>query len=268
MADHEEMRDMLVVKSNELVQKMRHKLSLSEQKTIAYVCAQIVPNLEEGKEHWQREYMFDVKEYAKTCGIDYDSGRNYQLIKDTLIGLTNKGWWLECEDGSEVTVRWLDKARTNKRSGIAHIRIDEDLAPYLYDLKERFFKYHLYEVLAMKSAYSTVVFELCKSHQFKGGFEIEVERLKELLECKDVKSYDNFKDFRRRVLDVACSEINELTDINVSYEVAERKGRKVTKLKFNIQPKDINERISTRISIEKKLEHYECDGQMSIEDFA
>ena len=70
-------------------------------------------------------------------------------------------------DGSESLVGWLAKVNTYKKSGIVKIRIDEDLVPYLYELKERFTQYQLYNILAMKSAFSVRIYELMKSYEYQ-----------------------------------------------------------------------------------------------------
>ena len=53
---------------------------------------------------------------------------------------------------------------------------------------------------------------------------------------QDVKSYANFKDFRRFVLEIALREINKYTDLNVSYQTV-KKGRKVIRVVFDIAEK-------------------------------
>ena len=132
--------------------------------------------------------------------------------------------------------RWLAKVRTNKRSGIAHIKLDEDLAPYLFDLKQQFTQYQIYNVLGMKSAFSVRIYELMKSYSFRHTITIELDELKRLLMVENVKSYVNYKDFRVKVLEKAQTEINELTDINIEFEPI-KTGRKVTSIKFTIEEK-------------------------------
>lgn len=69
----------------------------------------------------------------------------------------------------------------------------------------------------------------------------ELDELKRLLMVEDVKSYKDFSLFHAKVLEKAQEEINELTDINISFEPI-KKGRKVVKLKFRIVEKDPMER--------------------------
>lgn len=239
-------RDYLVVKGNDLIQQNRFELSLTEQKTIAFICSMIKPieSIDRAKGvPFQLEYDFNIRDYCKVCGIDYDAGKNYADVKSTLKKLSDRSMWLTFPENpdEEVLCRWLSKVRTNKKSGIAHIKLDEDLVPFLFDLGQKFTQYQLYNILAMKSAFSVRIYELMKSYAFQKSKIFEVEELKHLLMVDDVKSYNNFKDFRRFVLEKAQEEINELTDITISFEPI-KKGKKVVKLKFKIDEKNPIER--------------------------
>lgn len=238
-------REYTVVKANELVQKSRFELSLTEQKTIAFVCSLIKPIevIDKAKGvPFQLEYDFNIRDYCKVCGIDYDNGKNYADVKATLKSLRDRSMWLTLEDGSETLVGWLAKVTTNKKSGIAHIKIDEDLVPYLFDLGQKFTQYQLYNILAMKSAFSVRIYELMKSYAFQKSKTFDLDELKRLLGVENVKSYDRFPDFRRYVLEISEREINELTDLKISFEPI-TKGRKVVKVKFDIEQKNPIERL-------------------------
>lgn len=237
-------REYLVVKGNELVQQNRFELSLIEQKTVAFICSMIKPieAIDRAKGvPFQLEYEFNIRDYCKVCGIDYDNGKNYANVKETLKRLRDRSMWLAMPDGSESLVGWLAKVNTNKKSGIAKIKIDEDLVPYLFDLGQKFTQYQLYNILAMKSAFSVRIYELMKSYAFQKTKTFDLDELKHLLMVDDVKSYERFPDFRRKVLEISQREINELTDINISFEPI-TKGRKVAKVKFKIEQKNPMER--------------------------
>lgn len=229
-----DMRSYSVVKGNELVQKNRFELSLTEQKTVAFICSMIKPP--ENGSPFQLEYDFNIRDYCKVCGIDYDNGNNYANIKATLKHLRDRSMWLTMPDGSESLCGWLAKVNTNKKSGIVKIKIDEDLAPYLFALGQRFTQYQLSNILAMKSAFSVRMYELMKSYAFQKSKTFEVDELKRLLMVDGVKSYKNFNLFKTYVLDKALEEINELTDINVKLEPI-TKGKKVVQVRFTIEPK-------------------------------
>lgn len=236
-------REYLVVKGNELIQQNRFELSLPEQKTVAFICSMIKPvdalDRVQGIP-FQLEYEFNIRDYCKVCGIDYDNGKNYADVKATLKKLSDRSMWLDDGNG-EVLVRWLAKVRTNKRSGKALVELDRDLVPFLFDLGQRFTQYQLYNILAMRSAFSVRIYELMKSYAFQKSKTFSIDELKHLLMLDNVKSYNRFPDFRRKVLEKAQEEINELTDINIYFEPI-TKGRKVIKLKFRIEVKNPVER--------------------------
>lgn len=237
-------REYLVVKGNELIQKNRFELSLTEQKTVAFICSMIKPveALDRVKGAFKLEYDFNIRDYCKVCGIDYDAGKNYADVKATLKHLRDRSMWLTLPDGSETLVAWLAKVTTNKKSGIARIKLDEDLVPYLFDLGQKFTQYQLYNILAMKSSFSVRLYELMKSYAYQKTKTFDVDELKRLLMIDGLKTYDNFNNFRTKVLDKARDEINDLTDITVYFETM-TKGRKVVKVKFRIDEKNPLERL-------------------------
>lgn len=247
----EKERNYLVTKSNQIVQKSRYNFSVAEQRAIAYICSLIGPVEKEDDSEFQLEYTFNILEYARICGIE-QGGRFYNEVKAILKNLHDKSMWLTLPDGSETTVSWLAKATISSKSGLAKIELDKDLVPYLFDLKNKFLSYGLKNILNMKSQYSIRMYELLRSHHDmrigqtdkrtaieregspqKTTWTLDLDELKKILMVDKIKTYDNFKDFRKKVLEVAQKEINELTDTNIYFEPI-TKGRKVVKIKFSI----------------------------------
>jgi len=247
-------REYLVVKGNELIQQNRFELSLPEQKTVAFICSMIKPIDPKDSARgipFQLEYEFNVRDYCKVCGIDYAGGKNYKDVKTTIKKLSDRSMWLD--DGeSETLMRWLSFVKINKKSEKVQIEIDRTIVRFLFDLKEKFTQYQLYNILAMKSAFSVRIYELMKSYAFQKSKIFEINELKRLLGVEEVKSYDRFPDFRRKVLEKAQEEINELTDINICFEPI-TKGRKVVKIKFGIESKKPIERLISGTTANDRL---------------
>ena len=235
-----------VVKHNDLIQKSRYSLTVPEQKMIVYLISKIQlhdTNL--------NMYEFKINEFCEICGIDEKSGGNYTMLKETVLNLSNKGFWVNV-NGEFVSMRWIEKARISPKSGNIKIKLDDDLKPYLLELKEKFTSYSLYFILAMKSKYSIRMYELLKSYQNLNQCEFEIERLKKML---DAETYDIFANFRMKVIDIAIREINTYSDIKVSYSL-EKLGKMFNKIKFLIAPKhtlDFDESMNTWKNIEEKL---------------
>lgn len=220
-------REQLVVKSNDLIQKSRFDLSILEQKIVLNLIQLIKPT-----DTAFQTYYFSVQDFCKLCNIDFESGGNYAMIKDTIQKLSDKSFWVR-QGKKQSLCRWINKARIEENSGIIEIRLDDDLLPYLIELKNNYTMYSLINVLGMQSKYSPRIYELAKSNEYKKAFIIELQELKEMISAEH---YKNFYDFKRYVLDTAIKEINTVTDINLSYEPI-KEGRKVTKIEFSIEKK-------------------------------
>lgn len=267
-------REYQVVKSNDLVLKTRYDFTVNEQKTLAYVCSMIKPieKLDRAKgSPFQLEYEFEIIDYIKILSLER-TGKVYNEIKSILKTLSDKSMWYTLQDGSETLVRWIDRVTTNKQSGKVKIRIDDRLAPLLFDLQEKYLSYGLKNILCMKSQYSIRMYELLKAYyDLKIGkidkrtklekekepksisWTIDLEELKKKLMVDKIKTYENFKDFRKKVLEISQREINEMTDITYYFETI-LKGRKTVKVKFTIISKTVMDKYITDLKNDKRLE--------------
>ena len=248
-----EQRSYQVVKANEIIQKARYDLNITELKTLAYIFSKIKPT-----DNKLEEYTFSIKEYCQVSGIDWKNGGNYKYVKSTLKGLRDKSFWVLDENGNEVLIGWLQKVRLNKGSGKVTVRLDDDLQRYVLGLFNNYTQYELLSTLPMKSSYSFRIYELLKSYAYQKQHTFNIDDLKKQLAAVN---YTNFKDFRRFVLEVATKEINLYTDIEISWEPV-YKGRKVIQVKFTIKQRDSWGRYMTAAKATEAL-----DGQMSIFDF-
>ena len=246
-------RDYKVVKANEIVQKARYDLNITELKALAYILSKIKPTDTE-----LQEYTFSIKDYCQVCGIDYKNGGNYEYIKSTLKGMRDKSFWVQDETGAETTVGWLGKVRINKGSGKIKIKLDEDMHKYVIGLFDNYTQYELLSTLPMKSAYSFRIYELLKSYAFTKHHTFDIDELKRLLAAEN---YTNFKDFRKKVIEIAVKEINLYTDIEVSWEPI-KIGRKVIQVKFDIKQRDTWGRYAA-----SKRASDQIEGQISLLDY-
>lgn len=238
-----ELRNYKVVKSNDLIQKSRFNLSLQEQKIILYLISKVKPEDTELK-----EYIFEIRDFCKICGLETDSGKNYKDIKQTLKSLRDKSIWITLEDGSETTLSWIDKITINKNSGSIKIKIDDMMKPYLIHLQRHFTSYELLYTLAMRSQYSIRLYEILKSYAYKKNKTFDIEDLKRTLSAEN---YIRFPDFKRYVLDIAIREMNELSDLTISYELI-KESRRYAKINFSIEiKKNMRDRMKTWARIDE-----------------
>lgn len=204
-----------VVKSNDLIQKSRFRLSLQQQKIILYVVSQI-----KRQDHEMQTYTFNIADFCRICGLDSIGGQQYQNLKDALQELKSKTLWITPDPDTEVLVSWIGYAKIHKNSGTVDIRMDNDLKPYLLELKKNFTQYELIYTLRMKRKVSPRLYELLKSYHYDKTTQyrkdIEFEELRKLLGC-ETSTYAQYKNLNRFVLKPCVKEINDQTDISVSY---------------------------------------------------
>jgi len=225
-----EMRSLSVIKSNDLIQKARYSSTLMEQKIIIYLISKINPDDSSFK-----TYRFSISEFCRVCGLDdSNTGRYFGYIRDAIKSIADKSMWLTLPNGKETLVRWIAKPTLDIAGGVIDIKLDEDLKPYLLELKSRYTMYALYNVMSMRCVYSVRLYELLKSYEPYGSYTFSLEELRSLI---DADVYTKYFDLKRRVLDPAIKEINLYTDLLVGYEISNRDGRAVTGLTFSIQPR-------------------------------
>lgn len=243
-----DIRNRTVTKANELIQKSRFSLSLLQQKVVLYLISQISPYDEDFK-----LYQFSIQEFCKVCGLDFDSGGNYEYLKKTIQDISDKSIWITLPNGKATLIRWIERPYIDYKSGIIEIKLDELMKPYLLQLKQNFTSYELIYTLHFRSKYTIRLYELIKSIHFHELNEYKrkytVDELKILL---DGTNYKEYRDFKRKIVDKAVAEINEYSDKDISYTEIKR-GRKVLELEFTISSKSSLDTLKIRDSIEKEL---------------
>lgn len=243
----EKERNLKVYKADELLQKARFTLTITEQRLILYTISKIKPT-----DTAFTEFEFDLKDFYSVCGI---KGKDsFNEIKKQCLSLKFKAWWLTVIDDKgeewESAVTWFNTLKTNKKSGKIRIKFHEDMMSYLLELSKQreengkfFTAYNFQYVLPMKSIYSIRLYELLKSYQKNNQtWWFKLDKLKHILDCDN---YTRYPDFRRRVLEPAIKEINEFTDLNVSYEI-EKDGNKIDEIIFVMNEKEYLEKMKAK----------------------
>ena len=219
-----EKRNYLVVKDNDLIQKVRFNLTANQQKIIAYVVSMIKPGDTDFK-----KYEISVSDFCELCGISKEGF--YSDFKNIIDDLDAKSFWIKTEE-KVFKFRWFLKAEYYYKQGKVAVVLDDDIKKYLLDLQKNYTSYELHNILALKSKYSIRLYELFKSYGFCKSKEFEIEDFKDLLGC----SAYAYRDFNRSILQKAVDEINFYTDIEVEYETI-TKCKKGVGIRFIIREK-------------------------------
>ena len=144
------------------------------------------------------------------------------------------------------TVEWTDY------DDKVMIRFNQDIMPYLIELKQNFTQYALSDLIDLNSKYSIILYKWLsmnynqyEHYSVKGGRRTEqVEsyrnpsiKVSELRILTDtMNEYKNFTDFNRRVLKEPLEEISAHTSFNVTYDKI-KAGRSIDSIQFHIEKK-------------------------------
>lgn len=257
-----EERSFYVAKANELIRKAKLDLTLRELKLLSYLISKVKPT-----DRYDTTYTMTIPEYCRVRGIDDESGTHYEAVKQSLKSLRDKSVWIMDENGDEVLNGWIARPRISRKSGKITFEFDRDIQKYIIDLKGNYTQYELLSVLPMGSVYSIRLYEWMRSYVYNSSNErIDLKQLKRLLNVDTKKSYDSFKEFKRRVLDPSIKEINLYTDLQCSYE-KHYDGRSVTAITFFFELKDLDAKILTYKNVDDALDNDMIPGQMNIYDY-
>lgn len=229
----------LIVKHNDFIEA-KYNLTLTELKIIAKLSSMIQKDDDDFK-----SYKFTAKELLD----DLKLNNNYDDLRDSIKKLLTRLIIIKTEK-SVLATTFLSSAEYFKDDSTVELSFDKKLKPYLLQLKDNFTMYQFENVVALSSFYAIRIYELCKQYEKIKERKIDVIQLKEILEIKD--KYKKYNDFKKYVLEIAEREINEKTDIHISFEEI-KTSRKVTSIKFLIEKKEKQvKQIETSETKEKK----------------
>ncbi|MBF0503447.1 MAG: replication initiation protein, partial [Candidatus Riflebacteria bacterium] len=141
---------------------------------------------------------------------------NYKDVKEITKRLIGRVFTIKSED-EELQISWLSSANYISGKGLVTLSFDRKLKPFLLQLKNRFTKYKLHQIMQLKSSFSIRIYELLKQYQKIGVRIFDVESLREILGIEK-EQYKNFNDFKRYVILVAQEEVAAKTDISFEFE--------------------------------------------------
>ena len=224
----------LVVKSNRLNMAIQ-SLSLPELRIIQLA---IVDARETGKGlNTDTPLRIDAMRYADAFNTTRQNA--YILMKQAEDTLFNRRFSFLDSENKLVKSRWIQRVRYLDNEGAIEVIFTYDVVKCITRLdgaEEFFTQYLLSQTAKLNSVYSVRLYELLvqwKSATKTPVFDLTIFRGQLGIEQGEYKAINNFK---RRVLDVAVNEINEKTDLTVSY-TQQKRGRVVSGFGFVVKPK-------------------------------
>lgn len=205
-----------IKKSNKLsMAKLNRGLSLNQMQLLAFsiYCAQQNGVTEFHKADFEEK--FGIARYKTE-----DAKKDSQRILSLQVGM---------EDEEDDTFEYWNVFTKMKYSkGLFRFTWAESMIPHILELKEKYYvTTDLTITSKFKSSFSWTLYDYLKAHHGFWYKIISKEDMMKLFGVQEVKSYkSNTGVFKGRVLDVAIKEINEYTELHVSYK-DEKEGRSI-----------------------------------------
>jgi len=224
----------MVYKSNSLTEAS-YRLSVAEQRIILACISQVHrcgPVTD--------EVMYTVSALDMAALTDTHEKTAYRDLQEAALRLKRREVRIEREPNGKskrkkvLVCGWVQTIAYDDEEGAVSLRFNKDMLPYLTELSAQFTKYRLKSIAQMDSAHAIRLYELLMQWRDIGQREMAIDWLRDKLQLQD--KYPAIKDLKKRVIDIAISQINDLSDLTVSY-TQKKTGRTVTSLVFTIKAK-------------------------------
>lgn len=205
-----------------VVTKSKQKFSLQEQKIVAFIINQI----DHTEAYDGSNLVFEIPLTELSEHIRHED------IKKTAESLLTKKIWSEDGENFKGIVPFpYVKYEANK--GFLTVMMFSKIVPYFIELGKEYTKYPLEIFLSFDSVYSQRLYQMLMMYigRKQKRFNLTVDKLQTTIDC----NYPNYKDLRRRVLDIAQKEIAEKANINFAYAPSKKVGKKIVELEFWIK---------------------------------
>ena len=234
------MKNSLVVKDNALI-NASYNLELTEQRLIMLA----IINARESGQGITADSKLEIhaSDYAKLFNVSADA--SYKALREAVNNLFNRqfSYTAEYKKTGKVGIvrsRWVSRIFYVDDLALLEITFAPDVVPLITRLEEHFTKYEAKQVAHLTSKYATRLYELLIAWREVGKVpQLELSEFRNRLGVVD-NEYTAMSDFKKRVLEPSIKQINEHTDITVTYE-QHKKGRVISgfsfKFKQKVQPK-------------------------------
>ena len=231
-----------IVKDNALI-NASYSLELVEQRIVL----QAIVKARETETGFDTKTPLSIhaSEYEKQFGVTKDAA--YKALKDAVLSLFERQFTfteLQDEKLKVVKSRWVSQIAYVDKSAEVQIIFSPAVASMCSRLEKHFTSYDLEQVAPLTSKYAVRLYELVVAWQSTGKTPvIKLSEFRERVGLLD-DEYTAMNNFKKYVLDLAVSQINEHTDIKLDYE-QHKAGRKIDgfsfKFKQKVKPKKIEQ---------------------------
>lgn len=234
-------KNQIVKQSNALTASRSEFTAL--QRDIMYMVLSKMSNKDDDK----NIYTFTLEDlsFKKGVRIQHDE------LEEAITPLVSKLITIPTKDNGWIKTTYASSAEFKRDISLVEIEISSKLKPYYFDLKNNYTLFNIDVAFKLKSKYAKKFYEIVSRFKDLGQKTFVISELKELLGIIQIDTKGNIKDkytryslFKERILDRCMSEINEKTDLNISFGLPVKKGRKIHAISIYIKQENFQTAIS------------------------
>ena len=228
------MKNGLVVKDNALM-NASYNLEVTEQRLILLA----IINARETHQGITSDSKLEIhaNDYASQFHVTKEAA--YKALKTAVNNLFERQFSFKEETKKGIGVvrsRWVSRIKYIDDSAILEITFAPDVVPLITRLEKHFTSYQIQQVTLLTGKYAIRLYELLIAWREVGKVpQIELSEFRAKLGVED-DEYKAMNHFKSRVLEPSIKQINQHTDITVSYEQHKR-GRTITGFSFRFKQK-------------------------------
>ena len=228
------MKNGLVVKDNALM-NASYNLEVTEQRLILLA----IINARETHQGITSDSKLEIhaNDYASQFHVTKEAA--YKALKTAVNNLFERQFSFKEETKKGIGVvrsRWVSRIKYIDDSAILEITFAPDVVPLITRLEKHFTSYQIQQVTQLTGKYAIRLYELLIAWREVGKVpQIELSEFRAKLGVED-NEYKAMNHFKSRVLEPSIKQINQHTDITVSYEQHKR-GRTITGFSFKFKHK-------------------------------
>ena len=229
------MKNELVVKDNLLI-NASYNLEVTEQRLILLA----IINARQTGNGITADSKLEIhaSDYASRFDVTNDGA--YRALKNAVLNLFDRQFSFKEEDKNgkigTVKSRWVSRIKYIDDSATLEITFAPDVVPLITRLEQHFTSYQMKQVAQLTGKYAIRLYELLIAWREVGKVpQINLAEFRNRIGVED-DEYMRMSDFKIRVLEPSIKQINEHTDINVTYE-QHKKGRSITGFSFKLKQK-------------------------------
>lgn len=223
----------LIVKDNALI-NASYNLDLVEQRLVLLA---IIEARETGK-GINTNNALEVHASSYINHFNVEKHTAYTVLKQASESLFERrfSYQFTNENGNieYVKSRWVSEIRYIENEALIKLIFSPSVVPLITRLEKHFTSYELKQVNQLSSRYAVRLYEILIAWRSVGKTPVfELENFRNQLGIKK-NEYKRMELFKRRVLETAILQINNLTDIFVKYE-QHKNGRTIVGFSFSFK---------------------------------